>query len=197
MFKTIQHKKGDKMINQRRKEQTAPSSSGDILKKHRKDFASIKATVNHLVWHYRQLLTVDLVRFYGDFLECEPLVIMAMLMNRESRNLLFEHPIISPKLSQLSESNFLSRLSVKTFNGETENYWKDIEPAGTEWMILRIENGNFVRNLGKQTEELSAEKVNGKFPILNGIDYKSNNANHKLVYLPCSEEHPFWKESRK
>ena len=167
------------------------------LEKGRKDFAFIKASIKHLVKTYHKLLAVDIIRFYNAFIEYEPLVIMAVLMHKEARNLFFDKPQINQQLSNLIDWNFLNLLPVKTFNGQTENYWKDIEPAGTEWMILRIENGNFVRNLGKQTEELSAEKVNGKFPILNGIDYKSNKANHKLVYLPCSEEHPFWKEPRK
>jgi hypothetical protein len=72
---------------------------------------------------------------------------------------------------------------VKTFAGETETYWKDIQPKDRQFLIIKMEKGNFVRNFGKMDEELNAESVNGKFPILNGINYQSNNANHKLVYM--------------
>ena len=167
------------------------------VQKQRKDFAVIKATINHFLTHYRELLRVDIVRLYDEFFEIEPLILMAILMDDDGRPLLFNNPLITQKLPQLIQANFLNSLPVKKFNKQTDGYWKDIEASGSRWMILRIESGCFVRNLGKQTEELSHDEVNGKFPILNGIDYKSNNANHKLIYLPCSEEHPFWKEPKK
>ena len=71
---------------------------------------------------------------------------------------------------------------VKTFSGETNDYWKDLEQKG-EWMIICIEPGNFVRNLGRNGEELGAADVNGKFPILKGIDYKSKSNSAKLIYM--------------
>ena len=167
-----------------------------VINKQQKHFAEIKATINHLLTHYRELLRVDIVRLYDEFFEIEPLILMAILMDDDGRPLLFNNPLITQKLPQLIEANFLNSLPVKKFDKQTDGYWKDIEPSGSRWMILRIESGCFVRNLGKQTEEFSHDKVNGKFPILNGIDYKSNY-NYELVYLPCSEDHPFWKEPRK
>jgi formylmethanofuran dehydrogenase subunit A len=50
-------------------------------------------------------------------------------------------------------------------------------------MLINMVDGNIVRNSGKQGEELKAADVNGKFPLLDGIDYKSNNAGHSLVYM--------------
>ncbi|MBF0228233.1 MAG: hypothetical protein HQK63_01355 [Desulfamplus sp.] len=72
---------------------------------------------------------------------------------------------------------------IKTFSGHTESYWKDIESAGKQYMVIYMQEGNFVRNMGKKGEELSADDVNGSFPILNGIDYKSNNDSHSLYYM--------------
>ncbi|MGD9732513.1 MAG: hypothetical protein AB7U45_10055 [Desulfamplus sp.] len=72
---------------------------------------------------------------------------------------------------------------IKTFSGHTESYWKDLESAGKEYMIIYMEEGNFVRNMGIKGEELSAADVNGSFPILNGIDYKSNYDSHTLYYM--------------
>jgi hypothetical protein len=72
---------------------------------------------------------------------------------------------------------------VKTFSGETAGYWKDVQPRGAQFLIIKMEESNFVRNAGKNGEELNAEDVNGKFLLLDGIDYKSNNASHKLVYM--------------
>ena len=71
---------------------------------------------------------------------------------------------------------------VKSFSGKTDGYWKDVEPKG-KWMIIRMESGNFVRNLGKNGEELKVHDVNGKFLILEGIDYKSNSDSDQLIYM--------------
>ncbi|MDD2724057.1 MAG: hypothetical protein PHH59_08580 [Methylovulum sp.] len=73
--------------------------------------------------------------------------------------------------------------SYRSYAGATEGYWKDLEPKGTKCLVLKMEAGNFVRNAGKNGEELNAEAVNKEFLILDGIDYKSNNANHALLYM--------------
>lgn len=163
------------------------------IEKDRKNFGEIKATVNYLIKEYYQLLSVDIIRFYDAFIEYEPLVMIAVLMNKNARNLFFDKWRIKKKLSDLISWDFLNLFPVKIFGADTSPFWKDIEPTGTEYLIIRIEQGkNFVRNLGKQGEELSYLDVNSQFPILDGIDYKSDNANHKLVYLPCSPDNPFW-----
>jgi hypothetical protein len=46
-----------------------------------------------------------------------------------------------------------------------------------------MEEGNFIRNIGNNGEELNAEAINKEFLILDGIDYKSNNADHALIYM--------------
>lgn len=65
----------------------------------------------------------------------------------------------------------------------TDGYWKDLQPKGKKCLILSMEDGNFIRNSGKNGEELNAEAINKEFLILDGIDYKSNNANHALIYM--------------
>ncbi|MCL1993295.1 MAG: hypothetical protein FWG66_10160 [Spirochaetes bacterium] len=72
---------------------------------------------------------------------------------------------------------------VKIFAGETETYWKALQPKGTRFMIIKMESGNFVRNAGETGQQLRAEDVNRKFPILDGIDYMSNNEKHQLFYM--------------
>jgi hypothetical protein len=70
-----------------------------------------------------------------------------------------------------------------TYSGATDSYWKDIVPKDKKCLILRMEEGNFIRNAGVNGEELNSQSVNGEFLILDGIDYKSNNANHTLLYM--------------
>jgi hypothetical protein len=72
---------------------------------------------------------------------------------------------------------------VETFAGETDGYWKDVKPKGKQFLIIKMELGNIVRNAGMAGEEIKPEDVNGKFLILDGIDYKSTNAADQLVYM--------------
>lgn len=73
--------------------------------------------------------------------------------------------------------------NLKVFKGATNGYWKDVEPKGKKFMILKIESGNFIRASGESGQELSREDVLNKFVIVDGIDYKSNSDTNKLLYM--------------
>ncbi|MHC6201654.1 hypothetical protein ACYULU_00475 [Breznakiellaceae bacterium SP9] len=92
------------------------------------------------------------------------------------------YPFTYIYISDIPESDS-APAHVKIFAGVTEGYWKDVQPKGKRFLLIKMEQNNFVRNSGKNGEELKAEDVNGKFLILDGIDYKSNNAAHQLVYM--------------
>lgn len=80
-------------------------------------------------------------------------------------------------LSEILKDNLYS------FSGVTDGYWKDIEPKGNNYMILKMDNGDHVRPLGASGEDLSYSDINKKFAILDGIDYKSNDDSHSLLYM--------------
>lgn len=90
--------------------------------------------------------------------------------------------IIKNKMKQSKLKNILGD-NLKSFSGITDGYWKDLEPKGKKYMILKMEAGDFVRSAGVQGGDLSSSDVNGKFVIVDGIDYKSNNSNHELWYM--------------
>lgn len=69
------------------------------------------------------------------------------------------------------------------FSGETEGYWRDLETKDKKYMIISMDNGDFVRSAGLQNGDKSSNDVREKFLILDGIDYKSNYATHKLKYM--------------
>lgn len=71
----------------------------------------------------------------------------------------------------------------QSYSGVTDGYWKDLQPKGTYCLILKMKTGNFIRNSGKNGEELNANVINEEFLILDGIDYKSNNADDALIYM--------------
>jgi hypothetical protein len=90
--------------------------------------------------------------------------------------------IVFDELKLEFEAKMSSHFHVKKFFGETNDYWKDIEQKG-KWMIIKMERGNLVRNAGRNGEELGVDDVNGKFTILEGIDYKSKSNEDKLIYM--------------
>lgn len=73
--------------------------------------------------------------------------------------------------------------NMRIFSGETDGYWKDIEPKGKKCMVISMEAGNYVRNAAEHREELDTNDINGNFLILDGIDYKSDSEEDKLIYM--------------
>ncbi|WP_101909255.1 hypothetical protein [Marasmitruncus massiliensis] len=69
------------------------------------------------------------------------------------------------------------------FAGVTDGYWKDVEPKGKRYLILKMEPGNFIRSAGESRGDLDSSVIKNRFVILDGIDYKSNNTNDKLLYM--------------
>lgn len=71
----------------------------------------------------------------------------------------------------------------RSYKRTPDPYWKDLEPIGEKCLILKMEDGCLIQNPGKVGEELTAQDVKASFVVLDGINYKSNNANHALVYM--------------
>lgn len=148
------------------------------------DMAKIKSSLKCISEHYLEIFKYHLDSFYVEFLEKAPLVIYVALTDPKLRTSFFQSDFIKSRLNQLVNiQTFKIEDHAKTFQGDTEGYWKDIEPKGKRFMIIAMVQGNFVRRAGKNGEQLSATDINGQFPILDGIDYKSNNPQHKLIYL--------------
>jgi hypothetical protein len=150
------------------------------------DFAFIKATIGEIMKYYEGLFRLNARFFYETFLEKGPLVIFGVLMNEKGRDVFLKHQYIKTVIPTLAEDEYiLEQLGehLKTFSGYTEGYWKDLEPAEKKIMVISIANGSYVRSLGNVGEQLSSSDVNGKFVILNGLNYMSNNSFHKLKYM--------------
>lgn len=107
---------------------------------------------------------------------------MDITSDQENKDIKDMYNLICYEIKNLS---FMEKLgeSLKKFSGRTDEYWKDLEPKGKKYMILRMEGGNFVRSAGKIGEDLGVSNINNKFLILDGIDYKSNNAAQTLYYM--------------
>ena len=129
-------------------------------------------------------------------LNSAPLAVFAILMNKKLRDYFVpknekslneDTRLIFDEINELVKKPEQLKVALgselKVFEGNTEAYWKDIEQKGKKFMVIRMVNGNFIRNAGVFGEELSFNDVKEKYLILDGIDYKSNNSLHKLFYM--------------
>ena len=72
---------------------------------------------------------------------------------------------------------------LKIVRENTEEMWDPIEKSTVKVLIISIARGTFIKNAGNFSEKLGYEDVNKKLLRLNGLEYQSNSAVHKLLYM--------------
>lgn len=172
------------------------------------DITFAKQALNDIHENYNQLWLVDFERAFIDFCSKAPFVIFAILMNDSYRELIMSDngkiqkivPLIPiPKVCTNNGETFFNATYAmpgnnaspeeslqppfKYYAGNTDEYWKDIETKDKKYLIVVLEDGDFVRSSGNRDQEFKKTDVYLKFPMLEGVDYKSNNAKHMLIYL--------------
>lgn len=158
------------------------------------DMARIKADIKEMEKNYMELFKFNYEDLHNFLIDNIPLAIFAIIMNDKMREYFIDNGdsnkktrCIHSKINKFVDNKELLKEKLgeqlKVFKGNTEAYWKDIEPKDKKLLIVSMQDGNYIRNAGKFGEELSSEDVNGKFVILDGIDYKGNNALHQLLYM--------------
>ena len=166
----------------------------------------IKAAVKEINDKYLNIFELNYKMLFISLYEEAPLAVFVMLTFDSMRNkfLWDDEEKLSEKLETVSDyinadrklmydlfmfdfsyNNLKAILgnNLKEFAGKTDNYWKDLEPGDKKYMILKIDSGDAVRSAGRRDEMLEAKDVNGKFPILDGVDYRSNSVIRKLLYI--------------
>ena len=160
----------------------------DIIE-NKDDMPRIKANIKEIEVNYIGLFNLNYKALYNNFIDNAPLAIFAILMNTKmSSDFSSENTkLIHKKIKDLAANKSILKeklgKELKIFRNSTEAYWKDIEPKEKMFMIIRMEMGNYIRNTGVFGEELSNIDINNDFKILNGVDYKSNNEYHELLYM--------------
>ncbi len=158
------------------------------------DMAKIKANIKEIELNYMGLYKLSYYELYNLLQEEAPMAIFAILMNDNMKNYYICGEDASPgtisiykKIISLvaNKTELKEKLGeeLKIFKGDTEAYWKDIEPKDKNFMIIDMEVGNYIRSAGAFGEEISSADVDSKFLILDGIDYKSNSKSKELLYM--------------
>lgn len=165
----------------------------DIIE-NKDDMPKIKANIKEIENNYFGLFNLNYRDLYNSLIINAPLSVFAMLMNDKMRQYLIDSEtsnentkLIYKKINEFVANKIALKerlgAELKIFKGNTEAYWKDIEPKEKKLMIINMEAGNFVRNSGKHGEDLTNIAVNNLYLLVDGIDYKSNNANQELLYM--------------
>ncbi len=168
----------------------------DTIVENKDNMAQIKSAIKEIATNYKELFILNYKELFYRLLENAPMAIFVMLMNEDMRycylpkddteNINEDKKSMYNNICNLLEYENLVKIlsdNLKEFSGDTDSYWDDIETKDKQYMILKIEQGNFVREAGKKGGDLDTSQINNKFVILSGIDYKSNNSKDKLLYL--------------
>lgn len=175
------------------------------------DVSLIKANIAEMVTNYKWIMDLDHRELFWILEDESILAIMCLLMNEKSRD--YYIPIISEETDsdgdkiQVSDidddenydkeemfnaitelirmEDFEERMgdNLYIYAGETDGYWKDLEPKGKKYMIISMGSGDYVRAAELKDGDLSSSDVQNKFVIVDGIDYKSNSDSRQLLYM--------------
>lgn len=177
----------------------------DGIQENPQDVAIIKANISAMVSDYAWILKLNHRNLFYVLKDKSSLAIMCLLMNEHSRK--YYLPIETKNedetvtydtesnkdkaamfqciCSMIKTSDFKTQLgeNLVTFAGVTDDYWKDLEPKGKNYMIINMGSGDFVRSAGLSGGDLSSTDIENKFVIVDGIDYKSNSSSRQLLYM--------------
>lgn len=97
-----------------------------------------------------------------------------------------EIEVYDTKLIDLLDDEKLKALlgdQLKEVSGNTAGHWKPIESSGRKYMVFKMGDDAQVRSAGSAEEVFGVDEVSYNFLVLNGIDYRSNTAATKLLYM--------------
>ena len=167
------------------------------------DVVKIKAVIKEMVNSYEGLFKLNHRSLFYSLKDISPLALMCLLMNEKTRHYYIRKnevdetgTVIVDKNADRVEmhrllSNYIRDVDFRrmlgehllSYSGETDGYWKDLEPKGKQCMIISMEKGDFARPAGVTGGDLSHEDIYQNFVIVDGLDYKSNSAKRILMYM--------------
>lgn len=171
------------------------------------DIAKIKANIFEIVQNYSVLLKLDHQNLFMSLKEKSQLALMCLIMNEQARKYYLPVTTVEENGTVISDTDtdsdkdkremYLSLCTLITrndfkehlddvlhsFSGKTEGYWKDPETKDKKFMIISMQEGDYVRPTDKSSGDLGYADIKNRFVILDGIDYKSNNDTHQLLYM--------------
>jgi hypothetical protein len=67
-------------------------------------------------------------------------------------------------------------------SNKSSEYWEDIEAKGKTYMVIGMPKNSKARSFGDMKNELSGSDLNGKFEVLDGIQYRHSSASVDYLF---------------
>ncbi|WP_086287697.1 hypothetical protein [Campylobacter sp. P0085] len=75
---------------------------------------------------------------------------------------------------------------IKIFNGSTDGLWRDLVASNKRVLVLGISSStkaSQIPKVGETNKPIGIDEINGKFIILNGLNFQSSNNNAYIAYV--------------
>lgn len=75
---------------------------------------------------------------------------------------------------------------IKIFNGSTDGLWRDLVASNKRVLVLGISSlakASQIPKVGETNKPIGIDEINGKFIILNGLNFQSSNNNAYIAYV--------------
>ena len=158
----------------------------------KESMALLKADVLELEKSYMGLFKLDYVSLYFKLLKDAPKAIYALLTRSNLRSFYIGENVPSQitkslKLDIIPLAKICEHIEgdITVVLRDTQGMWDPIERGDVELMVLYVaSSGAFVKSYqGPLDEKLGSADINGKFVILNGLEYQCNSSTNELVYM--------------
>lgn len=174
------------------------------LIEHENNMEFAKGAIQLITQQYMELFALDYDRLINRLANQAPAVLFVILANPEMRNWLEEKERFNALVKRAYEE--LSNNKLKKFlepveespvqslflqkEKHTQGTWDDIEPdTSKQFMIIQLfSKSDLVRDYSLKLEpekrkELNMETIITTFPLLHGIEYKSNTRDSGIIYM--------------
>lgn len=162
------------------------------MEEFRDDMALLKADVIEMEKEYLELFILDYKALYYRLSRSAPKAIFAFLTRKIFREYWIgrcKDPMIYSDIKeQLLPIHRIEHilgedLKIVRRTSTDQATWIFVEEAEIRVMVLRMEPNTYIRNAGKLSENWSFQDINLKFPLFEGLDYRCDNENDRLLYM--------------
>lgn len=160
------------------------------MEEHKDNMALLKADAVQMEREYLRLFELNPTNLYLRLKETAPKAIFAILTRDAFRGVWIgednEYNIyknIKREILPPEKAKAILGDDLKIVKRDTQAMWDPIERPEVEVMVIRIENGTFIKNAGNHFEKLADTDVNDKLLKLKGLEYQCNSKYNELLYM--------------
>lgn len=150
------------------------------------EMPKLKAAAGVLVGQYLALFALDFRRLFSSLKADNPKALFPLMMLEDVRKFWLEFAKEMPAPTSMQKILGDELVVVKR---DTDAVFDKIEPQETKIMVLHLcskasgGEAAFIKDATDYKQKLADKDVNGKFPILDGLEYNTKNAANYCYYI--------------